>query len=97
LLLAFAGTPATAGNSDTAYLAIPIAQFIIGQKRSGYSQALIKQALKARDASRAGDELDECMKENEGNDDYIGTLGGCFCLTTDAHNPACGQEYEPED
>ena len=62
-----------------------------------YSQAVINQALKARDASRPGDDLDECMKQNEGSDDYIGTLGGCFCLTTTTHNPACGEEYEPED
>jgi hypothetical protein len=62
-----------------------------------FSQAVINQALKARDASRPGDDLDECMKQNEGNEDYIGTLGGCFCLTTDSHSPGCGEEYEPED
>jgi hypothetical protein len=98
LFLAFAATPATAANYDTAYSAISVAQIISGKpKKSGYSQILIRQALKARDASRPGDELDECMENSEGTGDYIETLGACFCLTTDSHSPGCGEEYEPED
>ena len=50
------------------------------------------------EARRSGDEFDDCMS-NPKNDpgDYEGTLAGCFCLTTDTHNPACGGEYEPDD